>query len=202
MLSLADVVRQKSRRSLLRPHRADMRRADRLVRSAQSAGRAGKVRSGEHALDAEFFCLGQGRCEGGEGRYQNGQDPGRQPCIHCRFVRLSVSFAGHEFRDGNHKRHGWIILSCAVGALVAACHGITFQGARPCQAMDPMDLSCARAARSRWALPHRSPRRPSNPITARVNVTDKLQRRCSRGSLSLARKPGFRRDPALGRSPE
>jgi len=74
---------------------------------------------------------------------------------------------------GNHKRHGWIILSCAAGALVAACHGITFQGARPMPGNGPNGSVLRTSSQIAVGLAPSLATPPIYPITARVNVTDK-----------------------------
>jgi prolyl oligopeptidase len=71
------------------------------------------------------------------------------------------------------KRYGRIILSCAVGALVASCQGVTFEGARPLPGNGP-NGSVLRSSSDVAVGLSPAPATPLvYPLTARVNVTDK-----------------------------
>jgi len=71
------------------------------------------------------------------------------------------------------KRHGWALLSCVAGALLAACHGLTFQGARPMPGNGPHGTVLRTSSEIAVGL-QPAPATPLiYPITARVNVKDK-----------------------------
>ena len=73
----------------------------------------------------------------------------------------------------NLKRHGWVILSCAAGALAAACHGLTFQGARPMPGNGPNGSVLRSSSQIAVGLAPAPATPLVYPLTARVNVTDK-----------------------------
>jgi prolyl oligopeptidase len=73
----------------------------------------------------------------------------------------------------NLKRHGWVVLSCVAGALAAACHGITFQGARPMPGTGPHGTVLRPSTEIAVGLPPAPATPPIYPVTARINVTDK-----------------------------
>jgi prolyl oligopeptidase len=73
----------------------------------------------------------------------------------------------------NLKRHGWIVLSCVAGALLAACHGLTFQGARPMPGNGPNGTVLRSSSQIAVGMTPAPETPPIYPITARVNVTDK-----------------------------
>jgi prolyl oligopeptidase len=73
----------------------------------------------------------------------------------------------------NVKRHGWLILSCALGALAAACHSLTFQGARPMPGNGPNGTDLRSSSQIAVGLAPVPATPMVYPITARVNVTDK-----------------------------
>jgi prolyl oligopeptidase len=73
----------------------------------------------------------------------------------------------------NLKRHGWVILSCVAGALAAACHGLTFQGARPMPGNGPNGSVLRSSSQIAVGLAPAPATPVVYPITARVNVTDK-----------------------------
>src|SRR5262250_1083765 len=73
----------------------------------------------------------------------------------------------------NLKRHGWVVLACAAAALVAACNGLTFQGARPMPGNGPNGSVVRTPSQVAVGLPPSSESPPVYPITARVNVSDK-----------------------------
>jgi prolyl oligopeptidase len=70
------------------------------------------------------------------------------------------------------KRHGWIVLPGLVGVLVA-CHGLTFQGARPMPGNGPNGSVVRSPSQVAVGLPPSSESPPVYPITARVNVSDR-----------------------------
>jgi prolyl oligopeptidase len=71
------------------------------------------------------------------------------------------------------KRHAWVVLSCAVGALAAACHGLTFQGARPMPGNGPNGSVLRSSSQIAVGLSPAPATPLIYPITARVNFTDK-----------------------------
>jgi prolyl oligopeptidase len=71
------------------------------------------------------------------------------------------------------KRHAWVVLSCVVGALAAACHGLTFQGARPMPGNGPNGSVLRSSSQIAVGLPPAPATPVIYPITARINVTDK-----------------------------
>jgi prolyl oligopeptidase len=73
----------------------------------------------------------------------------------------------------NLKRHGWLILSCAVGVLAAACHSLTFQGARPMPGNGPNGTDLRSSSQIAVGLAPAPATPLVYPLTARVNVTDK-----------------------------
>ncbi len=70
------------------------------------------------------------------------------------------------------KRHGWVILSCVAGAL-AACHGLTFQGARPMPGSGPNGSDLRSPSQVAVGLAPVPAAPVVYPLTFRVNVTDK-----------------------------
>jgi prolyl oligopeptidase len=72
----------------------------------------------------------------------------------------------------NLKRHGWLILSCAVGALAAACHSLTFQGARPMPGNGPNGSDVRSSSQIAVGMSPTPAAPLVYPITARVNVKD------------------------------
>jgi prolyl oligopeptidase len=72
----------------------------------------------------------------------------------------------------NFKRHGWVILSCVAGAL-AACHGVTFQGARPMPGNGPHGQDLRSPSQVAVGLAPAPGTPLVYPVTFRVNVTDK-----------------------------
>jgi prolyl oligopeptidase len=73
----------------------------------------------------------------------------------------------------NLKRYGWVILSCLVVALVTACHGLTFQGARPMPGNGPNGSVLRTPSQIAVGLAPAPATPLVYPITARVNVSDK-----------------------------
>ena len=73
----------------------------------------------------------------------------------------------------NSKRHGRLILSCAVGVLAAACHGLTLQGARPMPGNGPNGSDVRSSSQIAVGLPPVPATPLVYPLTARVNVADK-----------------------------
>lgn len=73
----------------------------------------------------------------------------------------------------NVERHGWIILSCAAAALLAACHGLTFQGARPMPGNGPNGSVLRSGSQIAVGLAPAPATPLVYPITARINVSDK-----------------------------
>src|SRR5216684_4506108 len=73
----------------------------------------------------------------------------------------------------NPKRHGWTLLCCALGALVAGCHGLTYQGARPMPGNGPNGSVLRSGSQIAVGLAPAPATPLVYPITARVNVTDK-----------------------------
>jgi prolyl oligopeptidase len=73
----------------------------------------------------------------------------------------------------NLKRHGWIVLSCTLGALVAGCHGLTLQGARPMPGNGPNGSVLRSSSQIAVGLAPAPATPLVYPLTARVNVTDK-----------------------------
>ncbi len=71
------------------------------------------------------------------------------------------------------KRQGWLILSCAVVVLTAACHGLTFQGARPMPGNGPNGSDLRSSSQIAVGMAPAPATPLVYPITARVNVTDK-----------------------------
>ncbi len=72
----------------------------------------------------------------------------------------------------NLKRHGWLILSCAVGVLAAACHGLTLQGARPMPGNGPNGSDVRSSSQIAVGMSPTPATPVVYPITARVNVKD------------------------------
>jgi prolyl oligopeptidase len=72
----------------------------------------------------------------------------------------------------NLKRHGWLILSCAVGVLAAACHSLTFQGARPMPGNGPNGSDVRSSSQIAVGMSPTPATPLVYPITARVNVKD------------------------------
>jgi prolyl oligopeptidase len=73
----------------------------------------------------------------------------------------------------NLKRHGWLILSCAVGVLAAACHSLTFEGARPMPGNGPNGADVRSSSQIAVGMAPAPATPLVYPLTARVNVTDK-----------------------------
>jgi prolyl oligopeptidase len=71
------------------------------------------------------------------------------------------------------ERHGWLILSCAVGVLAAACHSLTFQGARPMPGNGPNGTDLRSSSQIAVGMAPAPATPMIYPLTARVNVTDK-----------------------------
>jgi len=71
------------------------------------------------------------------------------------------------------ERHGWLILSCAVGVLAAACHSLTFQGARPMPGNGPNGSDLRSSSQIAVGMAPAPATPMIYPLTARVNVTDK-----------------------------
>ena len=72
----------------------------------------------------------------------------------------------------NLKRHGWLIVSCAAAVLATACHGLTFQGARPMPGNGPNGSDVRSSSQIAVGLAPVPATPLVYPITARVNVKD------------------------------
>ena len=72
----------------------------------------------------------------------------------------------------NLKRHGWLILSCAVGVLAAACHGLTLQGARPMPGNGPNGSDVRSSSQIAVGMSPTPATPVVYPLTVRVNVKD------------------------------
>ena len=70
------------------------------------------------------------------------------------------------------KRHGWLILACAVGALAAACHSLTFQGARPMPGNGPNGSDVRSSSQIAVGLAPTPATPLVYPVTVRVGVKD------------------------------
>src|SRR5262249_52105462 len=69
-------------------------------------------------------------------------------------------------------RHGWVILSCVAGVLVA-CHGVTFQGARPMPGNGPNGADLRSPSQVAVGLAPAPGTPLVYPITLRINAADK-----------------------------
>ena len=72
----------------------------------------------------------------------------------------------------NLKRHGWLILSCVAGVLAAACHSLTFQGARPMPGNGPNGSDVRSSSQIAVGMSPTPAAPLVYPLTARVNVKD------------------------------
>jgi prolyl oligopeptidase len=71
------------------------------------------------------------------------------------------------------KRQGGLVLSCAIAVLAAACHGVTFQGARPMPGNGPNGSDLRSSSQIAVGMAPAPATPLVYPITARVNVTDR-----------------------------